>query len=234
MNCRTLTACALLQAAVLATWQTVSRPRPVQTQSSEQPLASTVSARASHPIARRAVAPADSGDFATRANLLALITPFEADSGDPFMREKRAAAFQSHINSLSAEDLPLALEAAQFIHKENPSEASLDLVERIGQRLFELNPNVDPEPATDTSPASQIIALSDIDPAAAATAAIQQLPADQTQKNILIGIVQRWAATDYDAAFAWVEQFPSGDLRARAVAALERFRSLSLSARPSR
>ena len=59
----------------------------------------------------------------------------------------------------------------------------------------------------------------------AARRALDQLPRDQAQANILIGIVQRLAALDPSAAAAWVDQFPQGDLHDRALAQLRRVNS---------
>ena len=54
--------------------------------------------------------------------------------------------------------------------------------------------------------------------------------AGQQQTNILIGIVQRLAETDPPAAVAWVNQFPEGDLRDRALAQLQRVTAMRANA----
>ena len=160
------------------------------------------------------------------ADLLNLLAPFEADDGDPFRREKWAETFQARIENLNSAETLQAYQAAQTIHAANPTEASADLLDRILQRARELNPPPDLEPA-EQSAASHIIALSDSDPIAAATLAIQQLPTDRQQQNLLIGILQRWAARDSNGALSWANQFPEGDLRTRAFNQLARLAPLA-------
>ena len=51
------------------------------------------------------------------------------------------------------------------------------------------------------------------DPAAAATLAVQSLPAGREQDDAVVGIVQRWVQKEPGKAAAWVTQFPTGTLR---------------------
>jgi hypothetical protein len=51
------------------------------------------------------------------------------------------------------------------------------------------------------------------DPVAAGALAVSQLPPGRAQDTAVIGIVQRWAQTDPEAAANWVISFPEGDLR---------------------
>jgi hypothetical protein len=65
-------------------------------------------------------------------------------------------------------------------------------------------------------------ATTESDPIEAATLAIQELPPSQQRDNLLLGIVQRWAAKDSGAAADWVNDFPQSDLRERALRELKR------------
>jgi hypothetical protein len=56
------------------------------------------------------------------------------------------------------------------------------------------------------------------DPLAAATLAIEELPPGKPRDDALVGIVQRWAQNDPNAAATWVSAFPEGALRSAAVA----------------
>jgi copper(I)-binding protein len=59
--------------------------------------------------------------------------------------------------------------------------------------------------------------LGDSDPIAAATLAIETLPPGKAQDDAVVGIVQRWAQNDPNAAAAWVRAFPEGAVRSAAV-----------------
>jgi hypothetical protein len=50
-------------------------------------------------------------------------------------------------------------------------------------------------------------------PVAAGNLAVNSLQAGPLQNRAIIGIVQRWAATDFSGAKAWVDKFPEGPLR---------------------
>jgi hypothetical protein len=162
-----------------------------------------------------------------RPDFFDLLAPFETnDDTDPFMREKRAAAFQSRIDLLDPSEIASAYHTAAAIQNTHPSESATDLRDRLLQRWRELDPAsihvIESATAETTSLPAEIIALSDTDPISAAQRALDQLPRDQQQINILIGIVQRLAAVDPPAALAWVNQFPEGDLRDRALSQLRR------------
>lgn len=161
------------------------------------------------------------------ADLLNQLAPFEIQpikSDDPFLREKRATAFQDHIDSLTRSDFPHVLAAIDSIHTANPTEAATDLRDRLLQRWRELS-RTETIASTVTepdSPTTSILALSDTDPIAAATLALQQLPPTRDQQNLLIGILQRWALHDLAGASAWANQFPDSELRDRAFTQLAR------------
>src|SRR6185369_11996336 len=65
--------------------------------------------------------------------------------------------------------------------------------------------------------ANTAISLSETDPAAAATLALQKLPPGGRQDDTVVSIVQRWAQTEPAQAADWVVQFPEGRLRDAAV-----------------
>jgi hypothetical protein len=166
------------------------------------------------------------------SDFLNLLAPFEANAeNDPFLREKRATAFQAQIDKLNVSDIAFAYGAAAEIQATHPTESATDLRDRLLQRWRELDPTsiaiiIEAAPAERTSLPREIIALSDTDPIAAARRALEQLPHDQEQTNVLIGIVQRLAAKDPSSALAWVKQFPEGDLRDRAFAQLHRLNAI--------
>jgi hypothetical protein len=66
------------------------------------------------------------------------------------------------------------------------------------------------------------IAWADKDPFAAAQLVIGSLSQGQAQANAVLGIVQRLAFKDVEAATAWVAQFPEGALRETALAEMNR------------
>ena len=167
-----------------------------------------------------------SATYNFHAAMLNLLAPFETPtaSDDPFLREKRADSLQTAVEQFSAAETAFALEAIESIHTTNPTEAATDLRDRLLQRSRELNPHGNMAPAVPEpdSPATAFLALSETDPITAATLALQQLPPDREQQNILIGILQRWAALDPQAAHSWANQFPESDLRTRAFTELHR------------
>lgn len=61
--------------------------------------------------------------------------------------------------------------------------------------------------------ANTAITLSETDPAAAATLALQKLPPGGPQDDTVVSIVQRWAQTEPAEAAGWVAQFPEGRVR---------------------
>lgn len=65
--------------------------------------------------------------------------------------------------------------------------------------------------------AGEAVTWSDQDPEAAATLAIEELPAGRLQNDTVISIIQRWAQQQPEAAAAWVAQFPEGPVRAAAI-----------------
>jgi hypothetical protein len=75
-------------------------------------------------------------------------------------------------------------------------------------------------PLRATALAGIAIVWSDRDPAAAATMAVQELPAGRMQADTIVSIVQRWSRHDREEAAAWVDQFPDGDLRDAAMESL--------------
>jgi hypothetical protein len=161
------------------------------------------------------------------AALLNQLAPFEIQPGefnDPFLREKRATAFQTHIDALTLADFPHVLAAIDSIHAANPTEAATELRDRLLQRWRELSQteNVASAVADQESPTTSILILSDTNPITAATLALQTLPPDRDQQNLLIGILQRWALHDLNGASAWANQFPDGELRDRAFTQLAR------------
>jgi hypothetical protein len=58
------------------------------------------------------------------------------------------------------------------------------------------------------------------EPAAAATLVASQIPAGPTLDEASISVAHQWALRDLGGAFAWVDRFPSGDLRDRALSEL--------------
>jgi hypothetical protein len=63
-------------------------------------------------------------------------------------------------------------------------------------------------------------AWGDRDPVAAAGLALASLSPGRLQDEAVIGIVQRWVQNGPEAASAWVDQFPAGELRESALAIL--------------
>jgi hypothetical protein len=59
-------------------------------------------------------------------------------------------------------------------------------------------------------------------PDAAARLALEEMSGGPEQQNTVLAIIQRWAPIDKAAALAWVDKFPPGDLRDRALAAVRR------------
>lgn len=59
------------------------------------------------------------------------------------------------------------------------------------------------------------------DPVAAGQLAAKSLPAGPVQDKTVIAIVERWAFTNEAAAKAWVEKFPEGELRKKALETVE-------------
>jgi hypothetical protein len=55
--------------------------------------------------------------------------------------------------------------------------------------------------------------LGDTNPIAAANLALEEMPAGKAQDDAIVGIVQRWAQTNPEAAADWVAGFPAGALR---------------------
>jgi hypothetical protein len=175
--------------------------------------------------AHRPFEPAPPANF--YAEFLNLLAEFETSDDDPFVREKRASAFQARLDTISQSEIAIAFDAAASLYSANPTEAAMDLRDRVVQRWTELDPLTTPQNTKvptriDESLPTEIISLSDTDPTAAARLAIEQLDQNQQQSNILLGIVQRWAAQDYDSAASWVAQFPEGELRQRALIQLAR------------
>jgi hypothetical protein len=58
------------------------------------------------------------------------------------------------------------------------------------------------------------------EPAAAATLVASQIPAGPTLDEASVSVAHQWALRDLGGAFAWVNRFPSGDLRDRALSEL--------------
>jgi hypothetical protein len=65
--------------------------------------------------------------------------------------------------------------------------------------------------------AGEAVSWAEQNPEAAATLAVDQLPAGRLQEDTVVSIVQRWAQSDTVAAATWVAQFPEGSLRKTAV-----------------
>jgi hypothetical protein len=82
---------------------------------------------------------------------------------------------------------------------------------------MEWTEKISDEPLRQAVLAAGFVAWSEIEPANAATRALEKLPAGRLLDDTLVSIVQRWAQTDPGAAAAWVERFPEGPLRAAAV-----------------
>jgi hypothetical protein len=59
-------------------------------------------------------------------------------------------------------------------------------------------------------------------PEAAARLVLEEMSGGPEQQNTVLAIIQRWAPIDKAAALAWVDKFPPGDLRDRALSALRR------------
>ena len=71
-----------------------------------------------------------------------------------------------------------------------------------------------------TALAGIAVVWSERDPSAAATMAVQELPAGRLQADTIVSIVQRWGRQAPEEATAWVDQFPAGDLRDAAMESL--------------
>lgn len=61
--------------------------------------------------------------------------------------------------------------------------------------------------------AGETVSWAEQNPEAAATLAVEQLPAGRLQNDAVVSIIQRWAQQQPETAAAWVEQFPNGPLR---------------------
>ncbi|HEX2860297.1 MAG TPA: hypothetical protein VHN79_01600 [Lacunisphaera sp.] len=59
------------------------------------------------------------------------------------------------------------------------------------------------------------------EPAAAAGLVLNRMAAGAARDDALVNVARQWALRDPDAAAAWVDQFPAGPLRHRALASLE-------------
>jgi hypothetical protein len=55
------------------------------------------------------------------------------------------------------------------------------------------------------------------DPAEAARLVLNQIPAGDNQNEAVISVVYQWALQDREAAKSWVQLFPEGALRRRAM-----------------
>ena len=66
-------------------------------------------------------------------------------------------------------------------------------------------------------------------PAAAANFVVQEIPPGPVQTEAAISVLHQWAIRDLNGAMAWVELFPDGDIRQRAIKELAGVRNYSLS-----
>lgn len=72
-------------------------------------------------------------------------------------------------------------------------------------------------------------AWSSSDPVSAAQFALQHIAPGQTQTETVMAIVHQWASHNWDDANAWVQQFPEGPVRDRALHELEGIRQYQVS-----
>jgi hypothetical protein len=141
---------------------------------------------------------------------------------DPFSRERAvisvgyeaARTFPREALTLAAELMPgdgrdalLAHAAAQWA-----IESPEDVVNWAG-RISEVN-------IRDRILASAAEAWSDQDPVAAANMVVERLTPGRFQEDAVMGIVQRWMQKEPEAALAWIQRFPEGDLRRTALEAV--------------
>lgn len=66
------------------------------------------------------------------------------------------------------------------------------------------------------------------EPSAAAEFVIREIPPGSTQTEAALSILHQWALRNFDAAAAWVELFPDGEIRDRAINELAGVRAYSL------
>jgi hypothetical protein len=65
--------------------------------------------------------------------------------------------------------------------------------------------------------ANVAMGLAQTSPSQAAEMAVTQIPAGNIQDDAVTSVVYQWARSDLSGAKAWVEQFPEGTLRDRAL-----------------
>jgi hypothetical protein len=68
-------------------------------------------------------------------------------------------------------------------------------------------------------------------PAAAAEFVVREIPAGPTQTEAVISVLHQWALRQFDDAAAWVELFPEGEIRERAIKELAGVREYALAER---
>lgn len=66
-----------------------------------------------------------------------------------------------------------------------------------------------------------VLVLAPSDPSDAAGLVLEQIPPGSAQDEAVMTVLNQWAYKDFAAAVRWVENFPDGPLRTRAVAELE-------------
>ncbi len=66
------------------------------------------------------------------------------------------------------------------------------------------------------------------EPAAAANFVVREIPPGSAQTEAVISILHQWALRNFDDAAAWVELFPDGEIRERAINELAGVRDYSL------
>jgi len=68
---------------------------------------------------------------------------------------------------------------------------------------------------------------SQTDPANAVRLVVEQIPPGETQEQAAMTVVYQWARQNADAAMAWAQSFPPGDLRDRAIQEVENVKAYS-------
>ena len=142
----------------------------------------------------------------------------------------RQSAARAAAAQVAQDDPAGAIELAQLLHV-GVDDGSL---EHIAQLWTEENPReaVDwivrrpADPVRDRLLARVAWTRAQSDPAEAASLVLNQMTPGDARDEALLGVVRQWAGRDPAPATAWVEQFPSGPLHTRALAALASARQL--------
>jgi hypothetical protein len=123
---------------------------------------------------------------------------------------------------VAASDPAEAVKArSQFVTDEKPNAGLEVLAQRWGEKDF--SAAIDWALSRDASEQrDQLIARlafvqSQTSPFEAATLAVEKIPAGAAQTEAVMSVLHQWAMRDLSAAEKWVQRFPEGELRTRAV-----------------